>query len=123
VELEDLGFRYTNPEKIQGNRRANLAVRRESREAEIPADLNAITKLLKEAGVKSRDFRAPKHIYSDIQKMMEKGKSFDLVRECAGVRLIGPRHWRLLCRPWGYPYPLAGPFPMSLDDYIGRPQG
>ncbi len=119
-ELEDLGFRYTNPEKYK-EIAEQLAVRRESRETEIQNILDAITKLLKEAGVKAEISGRPKHIYSIYKKMQEKGKSFDLVRDVRGVRLIVPdiaacysalgiihTHWR--------------PIPNEFDDYIAAPK-
>ena len=119
-ELEDLGFRYTNPEKYK-EIAEQLAVRRESRENEIQHIIDAISKLLKEAGVKAEISGRPKHIYSIYKKMMEKGKSFDLVRDVRGVRLIVPdiaacyaalgiihTHWR--------------PIPNEFDDYIAAPK-
>ena len=119
-ELEDLGFRYTNPEKYK-EIAEQLAVRRESRETEIQHIIDAISKLLKEAGVKAEISGRPKHIYSIYKKMMEKGKSFDLVRDVRGVRLIVPdiaacyaalgiihTHWR--------------PIPNEFDDYIAAPK-
>ena len=119
-ELEDLGFRYTNPEKYK-EIAEQLAVRRESRETEIQHIIDAITKLLKDAGVQTEISGRPKHIYSIYKKMMEKGKSFDLVRDVRGVRLIVPdiaacyaalgiihTHWR--------------PIPNEFDDYIAAPK-
>ena len=119
-ELEDLGFRYTNPEKYK-EIAEQLAVRRESREAEIQHIIDAISKLLKDAGIKAEISGRPKHIYSIYKKMMEKGKSFDLVRDVRGVRLIVPdiaacyaalgiihTHWR--------------PIPNEFDDYIAAPK-
>ena len=119
-ELEDLGFRYTNPEKYK-EIAEQLAVRRESREAEIQHIIDAITKSLKEAGVKVEISGRPKHIYSIYKKMIEKGKSFDLVRDVRGIRLIVPdiaacyaalgiihNHWR--------------PIPNEFDDYIAAPK-
>ena len=119
-ELEDLGFRYTNPEKYK-EIAEQLAVRRESRETEILHIIEAITKLLKEAGVKAEISGRPKHIYSIYRKMVEKGKPFDLVRDVRGVRLIVPdvascyaalgvihTHWR--------------PIPNEFDDYIAAPK-
>jgi len=98
-----------------------LAVRRESREAEIENIIDAISKLLKEAGVKYEISGRPKAHLFDLQKMMEKGKSFDLVRDVRGVRLIVPdiaacyaalgiihTHWR--------------PIPNEFDDYIAAPK-
>jgi GTP pyrophosphokinase len=119
-ELEDLGFRYTNPEKYK-EIAEQLAVRRESRESEIQLITVAISKLLTEAGIKAEITGRPKHIYSIYRKMNEKGKPFDLVRDVRGVRLIVPdvaacyaalgvihTHWR--------------PIPNEFDDYIAAPK-
>jgi GTP diphosphokinase / guanosine-3',5'-bis(diphosphate) 3'-diphosphatase len=119
-ELEDLGFRYTNPEKYK-EIAEQLAVRRESREAEIQNIIESITKLLKGASVKAEISGRPKHIYSIYKKMVEKGKPFDQVRDVRGVRLIVPdvaacysalgiihTHWR--------------PIPNEFDDYIAAPK-
>jgi GTP pyrophosphokinase len=119
-ELEDLGFRYTNPEKYK-EIAEQLAARRESREAEIEHLTEAISKLMSGAGIKAEVTGRPKHIYSIYHKMLEKGKSFDLVRDVRGVRLIVPdvsscyaalgmihTHWK--------------PIPGEFDDYIAVPK-
>jgi len=119
-ELEDLGFRYTNPEKYK-EIAEQLAARRESREAEIEHITEAISKLMSGAGIKAEVTGRPKHIYSIYHKMLEKGKSFDLVRDVRGVRIIVPdvsfcyaalgmihTHWK--------------PIPGEFDDYIAVPK-
>jgi guanosine-3',5'-bis(diphosphate) 3'-pyrophosphohydrolase len=119
-ELEDLGFRHTNPEKYK-EIAEQLADRRETRETEIKELTKEIAQLLAESGIKVEISGRPKHIYSIYKKMMEKGKSFDLVRDVRGVRLIVPdiaacyaalgiihTHWR--------------PIPGEFDDYIAAPK-
>ena len=119
-ELEDLGFRFTNPDKYK-EIAEQLAERRESREAEIENISHAISKLLAASGIKVEISGRSKHIYSIYHKMVEKGKSFDLVRDVRGIRLIVPdvaacyavlgmihTHWR--------------PIPGEFDDYIAAPK-
>ncbi len=119
-ELEDLGFRYTNPEKYK-EIAEQLAERRESREAEIQQISKDISKILAASGIKAEISGRSKHIYSIYHKMIEKGKSFDLVRDVRGIRLIVPdvaacyaalglihTHWR--------------PLPGEFDDYIAAPK-
>ena len=119
-ELEDLGFRYTNPEKYK-EIAEQLAERRDSREAEIQQISNDINKILAASGIKAEITGRSKHIYSIYHKMMEKGKSFDLVRDVRGIRLIVQdvatcysvlglihTHWR--------------PIPGEFDDYIAAPK-
>jgi GTP diphosphokinase / guanosine-3',5'-bis(diphosphate) 3'-diphosphatase len=119
-ELEDLGFRYTNPQKYK-EIAEQLAERRDTREAEIKTISEAISKLLSASGIKVEISGRSKHIYSIYHKMMEKGKSFDLVRDVRGIRLIVSdvaacyavlglihTHWR--------------PIPGEFDDYIAAPK-
>lgn len=119
-ELEDLAFRYVNPEKYK-EIAEQLAVRRDSREAEIQQITEVISKLLNEAGIKAEISGRPKHIYSIYHKMIEKGKPFEMVRDVRGVRLLVPDvtacyaalgvihiHWR--------------PIPGEFDDYIAVPK-
>jgi (p)ppGpp synthetase, RelA/SpoT family len=119
-ELEDLSFRYTNPDKYK-EIAEQLAERRESRETEILEISKAISKLVAASGIKVEISGRSKHIYSIYHKMMEKGKSFDLVRDVRGIRLIVldvaacytvlgliHTHWR--------------PMPGEFDDYIAAPK-
>lgn len=119
-ELEDLSFRYTNPEKYK-EIAEQLAERREAREAEVQQISKAISKLVEAAGIKVEITGRSKHIFSIYHKMIEKGKSFDLVRDVRGIRLIVPdvaacytvlglihTHWR--------------PIPGEFDDYIAAPK-
>jgi guanosine-3',5'-bis(diphosphate) 3'-pyrophosphohydrolase len=119
-ELEDLGFRYTNPEKYK-EIAEQLVARRDSREIEIQNISEAISKLLSASGIKAEISGRSKHIYSIYHKMIEKGKSFDLVRDVRGIRLIVSdvascyavlglihTHWR--------------PIPGEFDDYIAAPK-
>ena len=119
-ELEDLAFRYVNPDKYK-EIAEQLAVRRDSRQAEINGITEHIGKLLADGGIKTELSGRPKHIYSIYHKMMEKGKPFEMVRDVRGVRLIVPdvtscyaalglihTHWR--------------PIPGEFDDYIAAPK-
>ena len=119
-ELEDLGFRHTNPEKYK-EIAEQLAGRREAREAEIEEITNRISMLLGQSGIQAEISGRPKHIYSIYRKMLTKDKSFDLVRDVRAVRLIVPdiascyavlgiihTNWR--------------PLPGEFDDYIAAPK-
>ena len=120
-ELEDLAFRYVNPEKFK-EIAENLAERLTDREEEIEQIIERMRGLLDQVGIKAEVSGRPKHIYSIYRKMVEKGKTFDLVRDLRGVRLIVQdipacyaalgiihTHWR--------------PIPQEFDDYIAAPKG
>ncbi|MFZ5909838.1 MAG: RelA/SpoT family protein [Chloroflexota bacterium] len=119
-ELEDLAFRYVNPEKYK-EIAEQLTERRPDREAQIETIIQALERLLTQSNIKVEISGRPKHIYSIYRKMTKKGKSFDLVRDLRAVRLIVPdvpacyatlglihTHWR--------------PIPGEFDDYIAAPK-
>ncbi len=119
-ELEDLAFRYVNPEKYK-EIAEQLAERRPDRESQIQAIVESLKKLFEDHSIKVELTGRPKHIYSIYKKMQEKGKAFELVRDVRAVRLIVPdvaasytalglihTHWR--------------PIPGEFDDYIAAPK-
>ena len=119
-ELEDLSFRYVNPEKYR-EIAEKLAEPRPEREASIAAIIEAISQLLGQHNIKAEISGRPKHIYSIYKKMVKKDKPFELVRDVRAVRLIVPdipacystlglihTHWR--------------PIPREFDDYIANPK-
>ena len=119
-ELEDLGFRYVNPEKYK-EIAEQLSEKRPDREAKIEQIKASLLDLLAKHNIKAEISGRPKHIYSIYRKMKQKGKPFDLVRDVRAVRLIVPdvpacyaalgvihTHWR--------------PIPGEFDDYIAAPK-
>jgi GTP pyrophosphokinase len=119
-ELEDLGFRYLNPEKYK-EIAEQIQERRPDREEQIEAIKTNLLRLLESHNIKAEISGRPKHIYSIYKKMTQKGKPFDLVRDVRAVRLIVPdipscyaalgvihTHWR--------------PIPGEFDDYIAAPK-
>jgi len=119
-ELEDLAFRYVNPEKYR-EIAENLAERRQDRERQIQQIIQRLQTILRENGIKAEISGRPKHIYSIYKKMAEKGKTFEMVRDLRAVRCIVKdipscyaalgvihTHWR--------------PIPQEFDDYIAAPK-
>lgn len=119
-ELEDLAFRYVNPEKYR-EIAENLAERRQDRERQIQQIIQRLQTILRENGIKAEISGRPKHIYSIYKKMSEKGKTFEMVRDLRAVRCIVKdipscyaalgvihTHWR--------------PIPQEFDDYIAAPK-
>jgi len=119
-ELEDLGFRYTNPEKYK-EIAEQINEKRPDREMQIELIKANLIDLLAKHNIKAEISGRPKHIYSIYKKMAQKGKPFDLVRDVRAVRLIVPdvpscyaalgvihTHWR--------------PIPGEFDDYIAAPK-
>ncbi len=119
-ELEDLSFRYVNPEKYK-EIAEQISDRRSVREEQISNIIEHLSTVLRQAGIKVEISGRPKHIYSIYKKMAQKGKSFEMVRDIRGVRLmvadipacysalgIIHNHWR--------------PIPGEFDDYIAAPK-
>jgi GTP pyrophosphokinase len=119
-ELEDLAFRYVNPEKYR-EIADNLASRRSEREQEMQQIKVKLQTELEASNIPSDISARPKHIYSIYRKMSRKGIPFDLVHDIRGVRVIVPdttacyaslgiihTHWR--------------PIPGEFDDYIAAPK-
>jgi len=119
-ELEDLGFRYTNPEKYKEIAQ-NLAETRLEREQQMNAIIANLQKLLKQAGIDVEITGRSKHIFSIYKKMLEKQKPFELVRDLRGVRLIVadiPSCYAAL----GIIHTNWRPIPNEFDDYIAAPK-
>lgn len=119
-ELEDLGFRYVNPE-IYKDIATSLDSRQSQREIEMQDIKRQLQASLSQAGIQAEVSVRPKHIYSIYKKMMRKGVPFDMVFDVRGVRVMVPdtpscysalgvihTHWR--------------PIPGEFDDYIAVPK-
>ena len=119
-ELEDLAFRYVDPEKYK-EIADQLTERRPDREAQVGQIMENLKQVLSQNNIKTEISGRPKHIYSIYRKMQKKGKSFDLVRDLRAVRLLVSdvpscyatlgiihTHWR--------------PIPGEFDDYIAAPK-
>ena len=119
-ELEDLAFRYLEPEQYKAIAGA-LAERRADRERYI-ADLRTeINDLLAREGLHAEVYGRPKHIFSIHRKMQRKGLSFEQLFDVRAVRIVcasvpdcyaalGAVHGR-----WTY-------IPGEFDDYIATPK-
>ncbi|MCW9005369.1 MAG: GTP diphosphokinase [Gammaproteobacteria bacterium] len=119
-ELEDLSFRYLEPNTYR--RIATLLEeRREEREQFIVDVVDEINSLLTEAGIKAEVYGRPKHIYSIWKKMSAKQKDFhelfdvrairitvETVAECYVVLGLIHGRWRHIAK--------------EFDDYIANPK-
>jgi GTP diphosphokinase / guanosine-3',5'-bis(diphosphate) 3'-diphosphatase len=88
-ELEDLAFRYVNPNRYR-EIAENLAKRRIDREREVNNIKIKLESVLEKSGINAEISARPKHIYSIYNKMLRKGVPFDMVHDVRGVRIIVP---------------------------------
>lgn len=119
-ELEDLSFRYVNPQKYK-EIAENLQDKRPDREKEIEAIKINLTNLLKKHNIEVNISGRPKHIYSIYKKMTKKGKPFDLVRDVRAMRLIVP-DVPACYAALGVIHTTWRPIPGEFDDYIAAPK-
>jgi len=119
-ELEDLAFRYVNPEKYK-EIAEQLAGRRLDREAQIATIETRLGTMLNQAGIQVEVSGRPKHIYSIYKKMEGKGKSFEMVRDVRAVRLIVP-DIPACYATLGLIHTQWRPIPGEFDDYIAAPK-
>ncbi len=119
-ELEDLAFRHVNPEKYK-EIAEQLAERRPDREATVATIVDKLRLILSEHHIHGEVSGRPKHIYSIFKKMQKKGKSFDMVRDVRGVRLIVP-DVPACYATLGLIHTQWRPIPGEFDDYIAAPK-
>ncbi|MEO7200777.1 MAG: bifunctional (p)ppGpp synthetase/guanosine-3',5'-bis(diphosphate) 3'-pyrophosphohydrolase [Dokdonella sp.] len=120
-ELEDLAFRYLQPDTYRRIARL-LDERRADREAWIASTRQQLEEALQAAGVRAEVAGRPKHIYSIWRKMQKKGLDFS---ELYDVRAL-----RVMVDDVATCYAALGvvhstwPFlPGEFDDYIASPKG
>lgn len=119
-ELEDLSFRYINPEKYK-EIAENLAERGLNREREMAEIISKLSAMILSVGFESEISGRPKHIYSIFRKMVRKGVPFDLVHDIRGIRIIVqdiPACYSVL----GIIHTHWPPLPGQFDDYIAVPK-
>ncbi len=120
-ELEDLSFRYLNPDAYKRIARA-LDERRGDREAFIDRVKRELTSNLRAEGIEVEIAGRPKHIYSIWRKMTRKHVDLDGLYDIRAVRLmvadVGSCYAAL-----GIVHALWPPVPGEFDDYIARPKG
>ncbi len=120
-ELEDLSFRYLQPETYK--RIAQLLdERREDRERYIRLVIAELKSALARAGIDADVAGRPKHIYSIYKKMQRKGVEFAELYDVRALRVLVP-DVPTCYAALGAAHALWTPIPKEFDDYIARPKG
>ncbi len=120
-ELEDLAFRWTQPETYQRIARL-LDEKRGDRERFIEDAKRRMREALAEAGIVADVAGRPKHIYSIWKKMQRKGVPFSELYDIRAVRVLVddiPACYSAL----GVVHQLWPSVPSEFDDYIAHPKG
>src|SRR5881296_3161616 len=120
-ELEDLSFRYLEPE-VYKRIAQMLDERRVERQQYIARTIATLARELEEVGVKAEITGRPKHIYSIWNKMRSKSLDFSEVYDVRAARIIVPSV-KDCYTALGVVHNLWQPIPKEFDDYISRPKG
>ncbi len=115
-ELEDLAFRYVNPEEY--NKIAEkLATQRLKRQEEIQSIIQRLSAILEKSEVKAVISGRPKHIYSIYRKMQRKDGNFEAIRDLRAVRILVD-DVETCYKVLGIMHMQFTPIPGEFDDYI-----
>jgi GTP pyrophosphokinase len=120
-ELEDLAFRYLEPEEYRRIASA-LNERRADRERYIEELCERLRAELQTAGVQAEVYGRPKHMYSIHRKMQRKQLAFDQLFDLRAVRIIVGTI-RDCYAALGVVHGLWTYIPGEFDDYVATPKG
>ena len=119
-ELEDLAFRFLEPELYRGIA-GQIEERRLEREQFVDGAVERLRAALREAGVVAEVSGRPKHLYSIYNKMRSKDLSFDQVQDLRAFRVL-VADTRDCYTVLGVVHEIWPPIPREFDDYISRPK-
>ncbi len=119
-ELEDLAFRYLEPDEYAEIARA-LKEKRVEREAFIQKVKNILGHELGAAGIEAEISGRPKHIYSIYRKMRRKDRGLESLYDIRAVRLLVD-DIKDCYAALGIVHNLWSYLPGEFDDYIANPK-
>jgi len=119
-ELEDLSFKYIDPEKYR-QLVEMLADRRKVRESFINKSIGILRKELGKVGIEADISGRPKHLYSIAKKMERKGVEFDEIYDVNAIRLLVDEV-KDTYAALGVVHSIWRPVPGQFDDYIAMPK-
>ena len=119
-ELEDLAFKYLEPERYH-ELAEHLAARRQVRERYIEQAMKTLASELEKAGIRAELSGRAKHLWSISSKMRRKSVGFDEIYDLLAIRVMVddvPSCYGAL----GVVHTLWPPVPGQFDDYIAVPK-
>ena len=120
-ELEDLSFKYIDPEAFHDIAQ-KVGLRRTEREENIRMVISELSEKLDQQGIRYDMDGRPKHLYSIYKKMHGQGKSFDQIYDLIAVRVMVDTVqdcYTVL----GIVHTLWNQIPGRFKDYISVPKG
>ncbi len=119
-ELEDLSFKYTEPE-VYRKLAELLTDRRRARESFINKSIGILRKELGKVGIEAEISGRPKHLYSIYRKMERKGAQFSEIYDLHAIRLL-VHDVKDCYAALGVVHSMWRPIPGQFDDYIAVPK-
>ncbi|EKN41461.1 GTP pyrophosphokinase, partial [Clostridium botulinum CFSAN001627] len=119
-ELEDLSFRYINPNEYYFLVR-KIAEKRAEREEHIKEIISNLQQNLKRSGIESEIDGRPKHFYSIYKKMHNKNKNLDQIFDLTAVRILVDTV-KDCYAALGIAHTVYKPIPGRFKDYIAMPK-
>ena len=119
-ELEDLSFRYLEPDKYY-DLVDQMKQKRQAREDIVNDTMEQLMKALGEAGIKADIKGRPKHFYSIYKKMKKDNRDLSQIYDLLAVRVIVdtvPDCYAVL----GIAHSIWKPLPYRFKDYISMPK-
>ncbi|MDW8209046.1 MAG: bifunctional (p)ppGpp synthetase/guanosine-3',5'-bis(diphosphate) 3'-pyrophosphohydrolase [Chloroherpetonaceae bacterium] len=117
-QLEDLAFKYVDPEAYA--RVAALVARnRRERQQEVDEAIAILSAKLKEHGIDAQVMGRPKHLYSIYNKMRQQNLNFEDLYDLTALRVI-VHTWQECYHALGVVSALWVPIPGMLSDYIAH---
>jgi RelA/SpoT family (p)ppGpp synthetase len=120
-ELEDLAFKYLEPEAFR-QIQEYVSEKRMAREEKLAKTTDILRERLQQAGIRCQDISGrPKHLYGIYQKMQRQQKEFHEIYDLAALRIIV--HSNEECyRALAVVHDAFRPIPGRFKDYIGLPK-
>ena len=119
-ELEDLAFKYLEPEKYR-QLVEMLADRRRAREGFVNKSIGILRKELEKVDIRAEISGRPKHLYSIAKKMERKGAEFTEIYDLNAIRVLVD-DVKDCYAALGIVHSLWRPVPGQFDDYIAMPK-
>lgn len=119
-ELEDLSFRFMEPESYIYIAK-KLEEKRTEREEFVAQSIKRLQHEMEKVGIKAEVFGRPKHIYSIWNKMRNKNIDFDELNDVRAFRIIVD-DVKTCYTVLGIVHDIWTPDPSEFDDYITRPK-
>ncbi|WP_017659395.1 RelA/SpoT family protein [Baaleninema simplex] len=120
-ELEDLSFKYLDPEAYQ-NIRELVTDKRADRESRIQSVISVLQERLPQTGISKFEVSGrPKHLYGIAHKMQRQRKEFNEIYDIAAVRIVVNTNDECY-RALAVVHDAFNPIPGRFKDYIGLPK-